>query len=170
VISEPTSDRADGTTGQGRDLEDRVVRVSEPGLSDDANNLLTTEVREIVGRAHVSVPRDRPHASEDEPPRGSRLLTTLHDNRVLFGMTVPAGLVVAAVVALLIDRWWLLPVATVVLLLATFGVVALVFSVEGGREQPSATTVALLEEEGVRDPERLLSDVVEEFTEDRTAD
>jgi hypothetical protein len=166
VIREPTVIHPERPTAQPIELEVRVVRVSEPGLSNQANDLLTREVREVVGRDHVLVAHDRPQISRSETPRVSHALTALHDNRVIVGMIVPAGIVIVAIVGLSIGRWWLLPPATAILLLATYSVVSLVFSLEAGYEQPSPTTVALLEEEGVRNPERLFSDVVKEFAED----
>jgi len=170
VVNEPTDDRPNRATARSGELEERAVNVSEPGLSDEANDLLTREVREVIGRDHVLVPRDRPHASQTEPPRGSRLLTALHDNRLIVAMFGAAALVIGAVLALLIGAWWVLPLGAVILLLATYGVLSVIYSVESESEEPSATTVALLEEEGVRDPERLFSDLVEEFTEDGSAD
>jgi hypothetical protein len=170
VVNEPTDARPNRATTRSGELEDRAVKVSEPGLSDEANGLLTREVREVIGRDHVLVPHDRPHSSQNEVPRGSRLLTALHDNRLIVGITGGAALVIGAVLALLIGGWWVLPLAAVVLLLATYGVVSVIYSVESESEEPSATTVALLEEEGVRNPERLFADVLEEFTEDGSAD
>jgi hypothetical protein len=75
-----------------------------------------------------------------------------------------SSLVIAAILALVIGQWWILPVVFVVLGLVTAGVVATVLTMLSNRERPSATTVAALEEDGVGDPERHFSELVKEFT------
>ena len=147
-------------------LERREIKVDEPGLSSQTNDRLTAEVREVVGDDHVTVPADRPHPSRGEASAkpGHRVTAELKPNRFIMVMITGSSLVIAAILALVIGQWWILPVVFVVLGLVTAGVVATVLRMLSNHERPSPTTVAALEEDGVSDPERHFSDLVKEFT------
>ena len=164
------ADVAGNSRSSGRD-EVRTVRVDEPQLSERANRLLTEEAREVLGTREVRVPADRPSPSHggDAPRRRPRLLPW-QPKEMIVGL-VGAALVVVAVIAGFAagGSWWLLPVAFLVLLGMAYFVAAMGFQMMSRAERPSPTTVAILEEEGVRDPEELFSDIVAEFTEDTGA-
>ena len=144
-------------------FEDRTVEVDDPSLSAGANRRLTEQVREVVGADHVRVPADRPHPSHGESiPTGLRPRLTA--NRWALGMGVAIGVVVGVIVALVTSSWWLLPVAIVVLGLATFVVVEMILGLTDHSERPDPSTVALMEDDGVHDPEERFSEFVDEFT------
>jgi hypothetical protein len=149
--------------------ERREVTVDEPDLSRQTNERLTAEVREVVGDDHVTVPAGRPRPSRGEASAepGRRLTAELKPNRFIMAMIGGSALVIAAIVALVIGQWWILPVAFVVLGVVTAAVVATVLRMTSNQERPSATTVAALEEDGVGDPERHFSELVKEFTPER---
>ena len=155
---------------QNQDVDDgferREVRVDEPLLSRETNERLTAEVREAVGDDYVTVPKDRarPSRGDSSAQPGNRLTAELEPNRFIMAMIGGSSLVVAAILALAIGQWWILPVVFVVLGLVTAGVVTFVLKMMSNRERPSATTVAALEEDGVGDPERHFSELVKEFT------
>jgi hypothetical protein len=143
--------------------EDRSVEVALVGASDEVNLTLTAELREAIGKDRVRVERGRPHVERSKPRRGP---AWINDDRFLFRTVLPIAAVVGIVVALTSGALWVLPIAFAVLLGATYYFMSFVFRLLGERGQLSPTTVALLEEEGYRDPERLFSDLVDEFTED----
>ena len=155
---------------QNRGVDDgyerREVKVDEPELSPEVNERLTAEVREVVGDDHVTVPADRPRPSQGEASLepGRPLIAELMPNRFIMTMIAGSSLVLAAILALVIGQWWILPVVFIVLALVTAGVVATVLRMMSNRERPSPTTVAALEEDGVGDPERHFSELVKEFT------
>jgi hypothetical protein len=149
-----------------REPEVREVRVAEPQLSDQTNDHLTDEVRDVVGTDRVVVPPGRPRVSRGERAQasGGRLAAALPNNFIIV-MVGASFVVIAAIIALLIGDWWVLPSAVVVLGAVTAAIVATVFRMTNVRERPSPSMVAALEEEGVRDPERHFSELVAEYTE-----
>jgi hypothetical protein len=152
-----------------REPQLRDVTVAEPQLSDRTNQHLTDEVRDVVGAERVAVPPDRAHVSRGERPetdgagRGG-LAAALGRKNLMVVMIGASSVVVAAIIALLIGDWWILPLAFVVLSVVTAAIVAIVFRMTAVRERPSPTTAAALEEEGVSDPERHFSELVAEYT------
>ncbi len=159
-----SGDSQNGTTPKG--LEERIVEAKLQGVSADANEQLTTELRQVIGKDRVQVPQDRPHVERMAARRGSAFLG---DGRFIFHMTIPAAAVIGAIVALTGGSWCVLPVAFVVLLLATYNVVGFTNRLTSLADELAPTTNALLEAEGVGDPERLFSDLVTEFTEEDAA-
>jgi hypothetical protein len=155
----------------GVELEDREVTVADPQLSEDANRRLTEEVREVVGADHVQVPSDRPHPSQGERPASSGLLAFLSTNRLILVITFMVFLAIGAIVSLSTGSWWFLPLAAGIHALGTMTVVAVVVRMTTNMERPSPSAVAMLEEEGVRNPEERFSRMVAEFThgEDRSS-
>jgi 4-hydroxybenzoate polyprenyltransferase len=151
-------------------MEEREVTVADPGLSDDANRRLTEELREVVGDDHVQVPVDRVHPSQGERPPPSGLLAFLSTNRILLAITFLVFLTIGAIVSLSTGSWWFLPLAVGVHALGTVTVPAVVLRMTSTAERPSPTAVAMLEEEGIRNPEEHFSKLVAEFThgEDRS--
>lgn len=149
---------------RGDEQEIRDVRVQEPGLTRQTNEDLTDEVRDVVGRDHVRVPAGRPRPSRGEASGFSAERTAPSDSFV-FVQIGAAAVVVGAIIALASGQWWLLPVAALVLFLITYGVVQTIMRMTSRPERPSPTTAAAMREEGVRDPERHFSAIVDEFTE-----
>jgi hypothetical protein len=154
---------ADDRQRSREDLEDRRVTVDEPELSRQTNELLTDEVRAVVGDDHVSVPRDRDRPSR-RSARGGGFSVAGRPRSFIVIIVGSALVVVAAVVALVTDDWWLLPVVVAVLGVFTYVVVATVLRMTANPERPSPTTAAAMEEEGIVDPERHFSGLVAEYT------
>ena len=144
--------------------EQREVTIDEPRLSPAVNAALTDEVRDAIGRRRVDVPADRPHVSLGETSGRNRL--GWRPDQFMFVMVGAAGLVVGAIVALLLDHWWVLAPVVLVLWLVTYGVVAMIMRMTAISEHPSPETVAAMEDDGVADPERHFDDLVREFTPD----
>ena len=88
---------------------ERDVRSEDPGLSPEANRLLTEELREILGADRVEVPVDVP-----VPATHPNATAFLAANRLLFAVIFLAGLVIGAIVGLATGSGWALVAALVV--------------------------------------------------------
>jgi len=143
--------------------ERREVRAEDPSLSPEANRLLTDELREVTGRDAVEVPADRPHTERGEHGGSPSLLVFLSDNRIAVAMGFFVALAIGAVLGATTGSWWLTGLAVVIDLVGTLVVATVVLRMTGETEHLSPTASVRLEKEGVEDPDRLFSDLVEEF-------
>jgi hypothetical protein len=146
-------------------VQSREVRVDEPQLSPEANRRLTEQVQAVVEADQVRVPADRPRPSRGERVSSGGTRAVLSTNRPLLVITFIAAVVVGAILTLTTGSWWFLPLAVIVHALGTMVVVGYVIRLTNIHERPEPSTVAMLEEEGVRNPEQHFSDLVDEFTE-----
>ena len=80
---------------------ERDVRSEDPGLSPEANRLLTEELREILGADRVEVPVDVP-----VPATHPNATVFLAANRLLLVVIFLAGLVIGAIVGLATGSCW----------------------------------------------------------------
>jgi hypothetical protein len=149
--------------------ETRPVRSDDPSLSPETNRLLTEELRAIVGADEVEVDTSVPHREREAHARHGTWTATLDDNRLIVGVTFAMALVVGAILAFATGAWWLIFVALAVHAAGTLLVTALTLGATTEVEHPDPTLAARLEEEGVADPDRLLTDLAAEYTQD-TAD
>jgi hypothetical protein len=139
------------------------VRSADPGLSAEANALLTKELREIIGSDVVEVPIDRADPAHRRHVRHTPLVADLIDSRLAWVFTLLAAVCVAAIIAIVSNSVVVLIVAIAVLGVTTVLAVRLLQNLGAEAEHPSPETAALLEAEGVGDPDRLLQDLVDEF-------
>ncbi|MCW3038367.1 MAG: hypothetical protein JWM31_272 [Solirubrobacterales bacterium] len=143
--------------------ERRAVRSEDPSLSAEANDLLTQEAQAVIGATEVEVPAGTPHRSTDRHGGHSKTLSNLGSMRQVLIVMACAGAVVCGIIGLQSNEY-LAFLGTFVLL-----VVALVVVVSGAvqltteLEHVDPSTAARLEQEGVPDPDRVLSDLVEDF-------
>jgi hypothetical protein len=149
--------------------ETREVVVDEPGLSAATNARLTEDVRDAVGADRVGVPADRARPSRGETAVRPRPRVLLIPRDFMNLMIVGSGIVGGAILALITNQWWLLPLAVIVLWLMTYAVVRVIVAMTSHDERPAPSTVAAMEEEGVIDPERHFTELVDEFTEEHGA-
>jgi hypothetical protein len=148
----------------GRDH--RAVRSDDPSLSSEANQRLTEELREIIGADAVDVPRGRPDPSHARHARHTPIASELIADRLGYAAAALVLIVVLAIVGLATGSVIALIAAFAVLLIAITLALWLVLGLTAEREHPSPELAALLEEEGVGDPDRLLTDLVDEFRAD----
>jgi hypothetical protein len=141
----------------------RSVRSSDPSLSPEANRLLTEELRAIIGADEVDVPVDRADPAHEAHGRHSPWVANVIDARIGAVFTGLAAICVAAVVAVTWGSWAILVVALAILVAATLLALRSLLSLADEVEHPDPETVALLEAEGVGDPDRVLDDLVHEF-------
>ena len=144
-------------------LEERVVEVNDPALSADANRRLTEAVRATLGTDRVQVPADRPYVSRGEKPR-----VAWYDDMSIFKAAITGSIAVAIGVGLIIlltaAHWYLLVIAFAVLLVALASVTRTIIGLASMTEYPDPFLVALLGEQGMRDPEARFTALVAEFT------
>ena len=152
------------------EMEDREVRVSDPGLSISANERLTEQVQDVIGTDHVTVTRDRPHPSRGERIASDQRPSAGTSTNLVLIITALMFLVVGALLTALTGSWWFSGFAVVADVLGGAIVIAMVLQMTGIREHADATTVALLEAEGVHNPDELFSRLVTEFTEQHRQD
>lgn len=143
--------------------ERREVRSQDPSLSPEANRILTEELRAAVGRDEVVVPRGRRHAEQEQHGGRGGMAVALSQNRLALALTFLAALVVGAVVSLATGSWWFLLLALGVHALGTIAIVGIVLGMTTETEHVSPTAAARLEDEGVADPDAVLSELVEEY-------
>jgi hypothetical protein len=151
-------------TDDRQQTERRFVRSDDPNLSEEANAALTEELQQAIGAQHVSMPAHTPDPSSAERSGDSAATATAASMRPLLIVTLLAALTVGAVIALATGSWWALVVAVGVHALGTMVVAAGAIQLTTQIEHASPQTTARLEEEGVADPDRVLSDLVEEYT------
>lgn len=179
ITNEPRQERAPGVPQppsqpacekETAELEERDVTVADPGLDAEANERLTEEVRDVLGTDRVRVPSDRPRASRGERPERRGLGSYLAGNRFTVIMTLAVTLTIGAIAALATGSWWLLPLAVGIHALGTVSVVSRAVRLTTLTEHPSPGVAAMLEEEGIRNPDEHFSRIVEEFSQDGHAD
>jgi hypothetical protein len=125
----------------------------DPSLSPEANRLLERELQQATGRERVDVPA--------EPTGGRSALTaSLAGNRPLLIVTFVAAIVVGGIVSLSTDTWWALVVAVGLHALGTLVAAAGSLQLTTQSEHVSPEVAARLEDEGVADPDRVLTDMV----------
>jgi hypothetical protein len=151
-------------TDDRQQTERRFVRSDDPNLSPEANAALTEELQQAIGAEQVSMPADAPDPATAERSGDSAATATVASMRPLFIVTLLAALAVGAVIALSTGSWWALVVAVGVHAVATMVVASGAIQLTTQIEHASPQTTARLEEEGVADPDRVLSDLVEEYT------
>jgi hypothetical protein len=151
-------------TDDRQQTERRFVRSDDPNLSAEANAALTEELQDAIGAEQVTLPADAPDPATAERSGDSTATATVASLRPLFIVTLLAALTVGAVIALSTGSWWALVVAVGVHALGTMVVASGAIQLTTQIEHASPQTTARLEEEGVADPDRVLSDLVEEYT------
>src|SRR4051812_11629977 len=151
-------------TDDRQQTERRFVRSDDPNLSAEANAALTEELQQAIGAEQVSMPADAQDPATAERSGDSPATARVASMRPLFIVTLLAALTVGAVIALSTGSWWALVVAVGVHAVGTMVVASGAVQLTTQIEHASPETTARLEEEGVADPDRVLSDLVEEYT------
>jgi hypothetical protein len=144
--------------------EEREVRSDNPDLSPEANRLLTEELREVVGADRVRLPAGSPPPRADRTRARSTLVATLTANRPLIIVTLLAALVVGAAVSLATGSWWAVVAVVAAHAIGTLVVATAAIQLTTQTEHAAPEVAARLEEEGVADPDRVLSDLVEDYS------
>jgi hypothetical protein len=141
--------------------ETRPVRSEDPSLSPETNRQLTDELRDALGTDSVEVQRDEQLATDGRRGTHGGAATGLATNRVALGLSFLILLVVGVAISLATGSWWALVAALAVHAIGTsivaFGAIQMTTEVE--RVSPSLA--ARMEDEGVADPDRAFTEMVE---------
>jgi hypothetical protein len=152
------------STEHERRTEEREVRSDNPELSPEANRLLTEELREAVGSDRVRVRAGSPAPGTNRARARSPLVATLVANRPIILVTLLAALVVGAAVSLVTGSWWAVVAVVAAHAIGTLVVATGAIQLTTQTEHASPEVAARLEEQGVADPDRVLSDLVEDYS------
>jgi hypothetical protein len=147
----------------------REVRSEDPSLSPEANRLLTEELRDLVGSDHVEVPEGTPDRRGATHAERSRWGATLRANRLPLLVSLAALLTVGVIVSLVTGSWWALVAAAGIHAVGTLVVATGAIQLTTEVEHVDPTTAARLEEEGVSDPDRVVSELASDFAGERHA-
>jgi hypothetical protein len=146
------------------DEQQREVRSKDPSLSPEANRRLTAELRDAVGSDAVDVPAGRAdHRSEPHGTHSTPAAAAGH-NRAAILIVALVLLVVGAVVALATGSWWVMVAAVALDAVAAGVLLATTISMTTAVEHPSPQLAARLEEEGVADPDGLMTSLVDDVS------
>src|SRR3954449_642071 len=151
-----------GRPAQG-ETERRFVRSEDPSLSPEANRLLTKELREVVGREEVEVPVGTPRRARDAHAGRSPLVAALVANRPLILVTLIAAVVVGGIISLTTGWYVAVLLAVGLHALGTMLVAAGAVQLTTEVKHVGPETAARLEDEGVADPDRVLTELVDDF-------
>lgn len=141
----------------------RTVRSDDPSLSDEANRLLTEELRRAVGSDEVEVPADALDRSSERHGAHGTIVTSLIANGTVLLFTFLALVVVGTIVSLATGSWWALAIAVGVHALGTMITAGSAVALTTEVEHVDPSTAARLEDEGVPDPDRVLTKLVEDY-------
>jgi hypothetical protein len=152
-----------------QETEQRPVRSEDPSLSPRANELLTREVQQAVGAEQVEVPKDAPRHSAERHATHSSMGAALSANRPVLVVTFLVALVLGGIIALVTDQYWTVILALALHAIGTLVVAGAAIHLTTETEHVDPTVAARLEEEGVADPDRVLSELVEDYAGAREA-
>lgn len=143
---------------------ERDVRSADPTLTQQANELLTTELREAVGHDRVPVAADAPDHRRDRNATHSPLLAPFVEMRLALLVAVLVAALVLGVIGIAAGGAWVVVGVFVALLLGIGAVIGLVAKMTAEQEHVSPETAARLEDEGVANPDHAFNELVEEFS------
>jgi len=145
------------------------VRSEDPSLSPEANLMLTHELQAIVGAPEVTVPEGTLERRIARHGDHAPITAVIANNRPIILVTFVTALVVGAIIALTTNQFWALLLALGVHVCCTMAVIFGIVQLATETEHVSPEVYARLELEGVIDPDRMLSELIEDFSGTTTA-
>jgi hypothetical protein len=133
----------------------------EPDLSPEANRLLDAELRDIAGPGGTAPDHTARRPTPHRTTHGAWPVS-FADSRLLVTIVLALAVAVGAVVSLIVGTWWILLVAAVLAGLGTLLVAGVTLRSTTETERASPALAERLEDEGVTDPDRLLTDLAAE--------
>jgi len=150
-----------------RSRRDVLIVSEDPGYSRRANDVMAEELREAAGAQEVVLEPAAP--GERGRRRVPPLVAAAWGSRMLIVITFLAMIVIAAIVGVATESWWALVAASVIHGIATIVVLVVVVRVTHQVEHPDPGRAAVLEGEGVLDPERELDERLRSMEQARDA-
>lgn len=142
--------------------QQREVVVDDPELTHDANRALTAEARKALGAKRVDA-KGRKGAAELGGGTDSTFTAVMSHNRLLIAFSLSVVLLVGVIATLATDRWIFLGVAVLAHAAVTVVWAFLMIHLAGEPEHAAPDVAAMLEEEGVSDPDARLGEIVDDF-------
>lgn len=142
----------------------RPVLSEDPSLSPEANRLLTDELRAVIGADAVEVEATRPDHHADRHATHSTAVAGAIEMRLFLTMVGLIFLMVFVIVAAFVGEVdVLVGLALVLLVPATITVALVVNRMADEPEHVSPETHAILSKEGMGDPDRTFSELLDDF-------
>ncbi|MBB4662272.1 hypothetical protein [Conexibacter arvalis] len=132
-------------------------------LSRETERQLTAELREAVGRDDATLTPELIARARERHERGGSFVATLATNRLYIAISFFALVVIGGAIALATGSWWVLVGAVALHATGTLLTAGLALQLTTETEHVSPTVAARLEEEGVGDPDRVFTELVEEY-------
>ena len=139
----------------------RDKRSRDPRLSPEATRLLTEELREVLGDDTIKVPDGE--ALQSAQSAHGHYAATLFGMRRELVVLASVLLIIAAILTLAGGSWWLVGAVMVLLAAGSLAVHLTHSSYLKSTEHVDSQTAAKLEDEGVVDPDRVLTKLVEDY-------
>jgi hypothetical protein len=153
-----------------RQREERFTKSDEAQrLSPGARRLLTDELREATGRPDAELPAGASRPERAQRAQRSSIVANMVANRHLFIVTFLAAIVVGGIISIATGWYAAVVLAIALHALATLVVAAGAIQLTTEVEHVAPETAAQLEEEGVADPDRLLTELVEDVAQEDQA-
>lgn len=145
----------------------RPVRSADPSLSPEANRVLTEELREAVGSDRLqSDERRGPQRPRATIQAGGEVAAALSANRLALGLIGGVLLVTGVIATVATGSIWALLAALGVHAVVTVVVVMWFLRTTMVVEHMDPARAAVLEQEGVADPDALLTALAEDYRAD----
>jgi len=131
-------------------------------LSRETERQLEAELREATGDDTAQLTPELIERARARHREGGTLTATLATNRLYVAISFFALVVVGGAIALATGSWWVLVGAVALHAIGTLLTAGLALQMTTETEHASPAAAARLEEEGVGDPDRVLTELVEE--------
>ena len=148
---------------QQQDTEERFVRSEDPSLTPEAARLLARELREVVGPERDRAPTGQAGSAGRAHATRGPLVSTLVANRQILLITLLLAIAVGGVLTLVTDSWWALVGALAVHAAATLVAAGSAIRLTTQTEHVAPDVAARLEDEGVGNPDQVLTELVEDL-------
>lgn len=142
----------------------RTVESKDPSLSDEANRMLTLELRAVIGSDSVEVPESWPDHRTDRHATHHRFTASAILMRIfiaivgfMLAMTALIGVIATT------DSWTAVAFTTALFIPTTYVIATLVLRTFKEFEHVDPDLAAVLSAEGVGDPDRTFTDLVHDF-------
>jgi hypothetical protein len=143
--------------------ERRIVLSADPSLTVHANELLTQELRAVIGSDEVQVPTSAPHHETERHGAHSVLLTMIANVRLGAVIVSCTAVAVGGVVAMVTHSLWALFLALVVHAICTTMVSTTIWRSMSQMEHLAPEVAARLAAEGVADPDRVFAELLQDY-------
>jgi hypothetical protein len=141
----------------------RTVISHDPSLSDEANRLLTDELRLVIGGDSVELDEGSPDHSGDRHGHHNAAVVGAVEMRLMLSIVGLMFVMIGTIVLVGLDGYWWLLLALGALGPTTVIVATVITRMTDEFEHLSPETAAVLSHEGVPDPDGFFTQLVGDF-------